>query len=382
MASQDPARKCVIVLIHGTFASGASWIRPESRFSGYLLDTIGEAAVILPFVWSGHNSHRARIQAGVELGELLRNSPRNHPNWPHFLVAHSHGGNVALYAMRDPEVVTAVAGLVFMGTPFILVEPRQLPANAENLFRLAGFGVGFVALIVAIRVFINILVPASPDIVLYMLLPLLVLVPFWSGLLAGRWLSQNVPGWVIRTQQAIQHRLQLASANKIPKFNVIVDLDEARLYLRFLAGLSNIPAHLFGLIRSTASFEATLFGILFLLIGAALQGTVGVYLVLLPVALIVLWLLLPMLQILMQVVPKFIRAHGAGFGGESFIDNWLARIAIVTAPPGTDDKVATYKVPQRELAKQTPGRVALNHSSIYQSAEVVGKIGDWIKSKV
>jgi hypothetical protein len=242
--------------------------------------------------------------------------------------------------------------------------------------------VGFVALIVAIRVFINILVPALPDIVLYMLLPLLVLVPFWCGMLAGRWISQNAPGWVIKQQRAIQHRLRLPSANKIPKFNVIVDLDEARLYLRFLAGISNIPAHLFGLISRTASFEATLFGILFLLMGAALQGTVGVYLVLLPVALIVLWLLLPVLQILMQVVPKLIRSHGAGFGGESFIDNWLAQIATVTEPPGADDKVTTYKIPQRELAEQTPGRIALNHSSIYQSTEVIGKIAEWIRSKV
>lgn len=40
--------------------------------------------------------------------------------------AHSHGGNIALYALRNRDVAAAVAGLVTLATPFIVITARPL----------------------------------------------------------------------------------------------------------------------------------------------------------------------------------------------------------------------------------------------------------------
>jgi len=71
----------------------------------------------VPFRWSGQNSHTARAAAASELGELLKKLTQQYPNANIYLIAHSHGGNVALYAIRDdPKAAVAVRGIVNMAT--------------------------------------------------------------------------------------------------------------------------------------------------------------------------------------------------------------------------------------------------------------------------
>jgi hypothetical protein len=78
------------------------------------------------FEWSGKNSHLARCQAARELCTHILGVHGRLPTEPHFLVAHSHGGNIGLYALRSPDVRLLVRGIVTMSTPFIVCRPRDL----------------------------------------------------------------------------------------------------------------------------------------------------------------------------------------------------------------------------------------------------------------
>jgi hypothetical protein len=55
---------------------------------------------------------------------------REYPNAHHFVVAHSHGGNVAMYALADESLASRVSGVVCLGTPFFACKPRNLRAAA------------------------------------------------------------------------------------------------------------------------------------------------------------------------------------------------------------------------------------------------------------
>src|SRR5690348_9928297 len=80
--------RIVITMVHGTFASKAPWIRPNSPFSQLLLAKLAPA-VVDPFVWSGGNSVRARAKAVDGLRERIVEVRKKYPRAQHAFVAHS-----------------------------------------------------------------------------------------------------------------------------------------------------------------------------------------------------------------------------------------------------------------------------------------------------
>jgi pimeloyl-ACP methyl ester carboxylesterase len=69
------------------------------------------------FEWSGDNSDCERKFAGYNLAADLIDYRRLHPNEPIHVVAHSHGGNVALFASSQAGV--SIDTLVTLGTPIM-----------------------------------------------------------------------------------------------------------------------------------------------------------------------------------------------------------------------------------------------------------------------
>jgi pimeloyl-ACP methyl ester carboxylesterase len=120
----------IIILVHGTFSPDANWTQPtfplvraiESRFQGARVQ-------FYRFDWWGlmggslNNTHFQRYAASIKLSELVTHLRSSHPTAHLFVVAHSHGGNVALYAARRAP---GIEGIVTMGTPFIEIEPRDI----------------------------------------------------------------------------------------------------------------------------------------------------------------------------------------------------------------------------------------------------------------
>ena len=123
--NSDSAAEEAVVVIHSTFASDADWFRPDSPFFERLGGGVGKRTV-RRFVWSGKNSHRARIEAGGDLARFVNQLCSSEGFQRVWCVAHSHGGHVALYALRDKEFARKLAGIAFLGTPFLHVRRRNL----------------------------------------------------------------------------------------------------------------------------------------------------------------------------------------------------------------------------------------------------------------
>ena len=86
----------VITLVHGTFARHAPWMREGPLFDA--LQALPGSTVFSRFCWSGANAHTDRLRAGDGLAGHLRGLARCQTTAQHFVIGHSHGGNVMLYA--------------------------------------------------------------------------------------------------------------------------------------------------------------------------------------------------------------------------------------------------------------------------------------------
>jgi hypothetical protein len=127
----------VVTLVHGTWALGSEWTRPGSNFHGRLhaalASATGASIQFRRFLWSGSNTFGLRkvaidglvsdIRALVAKGAGAATHPR------HFVIAHSHGGNVALQALNDPVVARGVDGLACLATPFLQGRERKPEAT-------------------------------------------------------------------------------------------------------------------------------------------------------------------------------------------------------------------------------------------------------------
>ena len=122
MESKEPE---TVVLVHGTFATGAPWTVPGSNFWQRLKQGRPQREII-SFAWSGANSHMARQVAGSQLADFLIKRGKSCPSERYHLICHSHGGNVALYAARFPAVRSILASIVFLGTPFVQGSARKV----------------------------------------------------------------------------------------------------------------------------------------------------------------------------------------------------------------------------------------------------------------
>ena len=87
-------------------------------------ELLGWRARIQPFRWSGHNSVSARWEAALRLRETVAQSSREFPGAHQVVVAHSHGGNVALWAFSDPAAAARVLKVIALSTPFLTARRR------------------------------------------------------------------------------------------------------------------------------------------------------------------------------------------------------------------------------------------------------------------
>jgi RHS repeat-associated protein len=122
----DPDGRLTIV-VHGTWASGSQTFQPGGRFFDRVAGTVHDRAVA-SFSWSGGNSSLDRREAARSLASFIR-SYRFAPGEQLNVVAHSHGGNVAIAAINLGFGRT-VDNLVTLGTP---VRPEYRLADSKSV---------------------------------------------------------------------------------------------------------------------------------------------------------------------------------------------------------------------------------------------------------
>ena len=111
MESVQQRTPIILTLIHGTFDTNARWTDPDSAFSKTITETIGGDVLITKFKWSGRNSEGDRRAAAKQLIDHIAANSTYFPASPHFLVGHSHGGNIVRWALgsRTPQALKNVA---------------------------------------------------------------------------------------------------------------------------------------------------------------------------------------------------------------------------------------------------------------------------------
>ena len=132
-------------LIHGTFGANTSWVNDDQQsdpqgFRARLVAALDKpVSYKIPPPWGSLGSffkklydltNEARISGAEKLKKDILSTPKK-AGEKHFLIAHSHGGNVAMYALQDPEVQAQVDGVICLATPFLF--PRRRPLNIATL---------------------------------------------------------------------------------------------------------------------------------------------------------------------------------------------------------------------------------------------------------
>jgi hypothetical protein len=140
--SEFARHQFLVTLVHGTWPRGffptlrrrnrdPLWFEESSPFLARLSAEFGDIPhKIKPLPWSGENSIYARDKAAHVLAEYLSAEHNEHPQATQLIIAHSHGGNIALRALylsqqRDSSQLcggdSAIPLIVTLATPFIEV---------------------------------------------------------------------------------------------------------------------------------------------------------------------------------------------------------------------------------------------------------------------
>jgi hypothetical protein len=107
------------------FKDGPPWIQANSEFARKLSKALGCGVRIEPFSWKAHNTVRARTVGAEKLRTKVKELRDQYPHAEQVIIAHSHGGNVALSALMDNDVAKQVLGVATLATPFLTARTRE-----------------------------------------------------------------------------------------------------------------------------------------------------------------------------------------------------------------------------------------------------------------
>ncbi len=139
-------RDVFLTPFYGRWPSGSFpkslWFADGSEFRNRLtaaLSKHGLSAQITPFLWSGANSVRERDKAARELVEHIRAKQADYPSSTQVLIAHSHGGNVALRALDQLGITRDEIFTVTIATPFVeILRTKPSPMEARRVDQMVG----------------------------------------------------------------------------------------------------------------------------------------------------------------------------------------------------------------------------------------------------
>ncbi len=363
-----------ITLIHGTFARRASWTGPDGAFAQRLTETLdGATRMLPPFSWTGRNSHDERVHAADQLAAVLIAT-----DTPQFLIAHSHGGNVALQALANENARRRVMGLVCLNTPFIHVRRRDLSTFTLLLMSLHPMG-WWIWLTVGLYLFhFRYVYPGEA------LQPSLIAL-LWSlpavaaGLIAKGPFNAAMTAGVdaIENHQARRAAFFTGSpAPPVPILCLTVARDEAYWLLRTVDLVSwtlKLPAYA-ALGMLGLGWVATEFVDLLWLIGQVAppawtwsQRLYSVGAIGMMIGVASYFTSLAMMVLVMPLIRGHIMSYGERPGDSAVLD-----FGVRSYPPGAD--AAAVQV--------VAGTGGLRHSSLYASPDVIRRVSAWINGRL
>lgn len=360
-------KSCHVVLVHGTFATSAVWDKGSAIIEAALKEH-GQVLTVANFEWSGENSHAARNAAAAALFELVLQLHQSCREARICIIAHSHGGNVALYAARrmTQELADQIV-LVTWGTPFLtcrvreLDEARPLLSGSLSLWALIGTA--------AIGYWIF-KAYGSGALTGYLLFSLIV----WGKLLYEYADQGTDVIWngIIEIGKSKQEELYDVihgdARYHIPILCCISSRDEALLHLRILSWVSKVPgfvfdAFAFGYVSFWRSSDAKR-------PARTIDAFVLSYYILPFLLVIVPFLLVGVpLLLLLILLPALIRGHKYGFGREALYTALLLDLRATRLP---------RFITSVEIFRATAPSRGLNHSRFFGDEGTARRIAKWV----
>jgi hypothetical protein len=361
-----------VTLVHGTWGRGSAWTRDGSELRHRIAQTFVEPVEFAVFAWTGRNTTGARYGAAEELRSFLQTLSARFPEATHHIVAHSHGGNVSLYALRDDELRGRVAGVACLATPFIHSQPRELGGYGAMSLAL------FVAspLLLAAHALVWVLAGkiTSDALAALLLLPLYVATA-WVSIAVGMVLSEDWSRLAYRQAQ----RAAVRPAD-VPVLIIRTTGDEASAAIGASHLIASILNHLWTFVGALSGLAATVlintFRFLWLRAGPA--GKVSAFalapillaltsLVSLPVSALVL------LGMIVGGAALYVAGPGHGFVSpliEVTTEATPAGVWTVNHFDARDDWVTSDGL--------TP-RISLAHSASYNNSRAIDRVCEWLK---
>jgi hypothetical protein len=379
----------VITLVHGTFAPGAPWTKSGSEIRA-TLERLFPTARIQDFEWSGKNSHHARVEAGDALADFLEKQIDEQTGSVHAIVAHSHGGNVALYALRRPRVSTAVRKLVFLSTPFIHCYPRNVRKSFSVLAHLVTWIVvpGISLMVVSFLVFLLSLF-SSPVLGLLGSIALgifnLIFLVWYFVFFGWSYVFIAIKLTALESLEAARESLYGKISTPVPNcawLAVYTTWDEALVWLKTLNYASSIPVLVWALLMFVLRkmFWVVLATLLVLPLITKLvydDGELGLdaagKILLAPYGLACAG------AVVIYVATVFftpaLRGTMLGFGGENSIHTAVLSIHSSSLPQGFSNKHSARHLVVKP--QQGSGR-SLRHSFAYSDKTTIDCIASWL----
>lgn len=386
------------MLVHGTWARGAPWTNPTSDLRSHLLAVFGAETECRVFNWSGRNSLDHRKRAAEELRALIADTQNRFPGRLCVVVAHSHGGNVAMSALsaEGPFIMPGLVRIICLATPFLQASPRAHDRKARKARARAAFDVatlvsaaaallGLVAFALLLIILATNVVGEHP--VEQFFAEMLVNRPMEAAIYAGAailWIwfqgilkplvEYPVAKRVLRSARGV---LRAIPSPAIPPPSVLIfrpqgDEASAALSMVYLAETA---------VTLTGGLSAGVMGAL-----AIIGGVVGVFVlpILLlapsvpvePLAMLAFCVLLTVVafQYLSSFFPSTVGVpllQAASLGWDAVLASPLLQITAEPSPPGQWTLV------------QLPGRPgspsALRHSSPYSDPTCLDQLSTWVR---
>lgn len=414
MTTTGVARPEIIIhLVPGTFARDARWCQDGSKLRKAVQSRFEDRALVYTHDWSTDNAHLARRSGGAHVADRLRSLTDAHRDAAHYIVAHSHGGNVASYALGDIILQERVSGVVYLGTPHLRARPRDLMSTltfgilalAPILFLVASIPmllIGATILAVLGTMWTSAGIPTAV-ILLAAVLGGTAVLTFMLHRRCMHWAFDRVSSLEERQFETVT-RIEPMVLARTPTLNVGTPLDEAAWYLRTLRWLAGLPFWLWRPHWMTAAL-LLVYGVLglILVLGIVPEAVMEVANANLPelgipsaigylfaltafvgVPALIAASIALLLQGLMLTFPRVIRASVLGFGGESLVDNLLVDISVADQPRAAHvETVSRWLLPARgsRFFGWRTVQPALAHCLLYDDDRMIDRVLEWIASK-
>lgn len=363
----------IVYLVHGTFSPNAEWIEPKSPLAVRVNESLPPNSTIQKFVWDGQNSFRSRRDAANALAAKINSFLQTNASGRVHIVAHSHGGNIALLAVQQIVQIDRVASISTIGTPFISlrVKPWATPAFIATSLSIWSF-----VFTVAI---LNVLsIKEAPAYISMFAVP----VACW-WIVRARFRSVRTKADLLVQKQSIT-----APRLQVPVLCIQYSFDEARIWLLFISIVRFIE-YILGKIYLLLLGDGVLkraFKILLLNLVVALVITAAEMIIRLPLiswfftALAFLLVMLPILSALGSIITS----HKFGLAGSLSSAALLIEIGISARPARINHHLKKFSAILGffRARKRSPGIFPSPHSLGYIDPAAIEAVAKFIKVSV